>query len=128
MAAVTLALAGLLQAPGGESVVVPLLNQPLPGVCTFKRILGIGCPGCGLTRCFISLAHGDWAAAWRYNPAGILLFAAAAFQLPFRIFQIRRLRRGLPEWRSRGLDWCLWLIVFALLVQWVFRTMVPSWV
>lgn len=127
LAVIPLALAAVLQAPGGESVVIPILNVPLPELCTFKRLVGVDCPGCGLTRCFISLAHGDVVAAWRYNPAGILLFAAAVFQIPFRVFQLARMRRGLPAWRSRALDACLLFIAIALFVQWVFRTLVPSW-
>jgi hypothetical protein len=127
MAAVVLALSFFLEAPGGELVVVPLLDQPLPGVCTFKRVAGIGCPGCGLTRCFISAAHGDLAAAWAYNPAGIFLFAATAFQLPFRWIQLRRVRRGLQPLYSRTLNGCLWLLLFALVAQWVGRTVMTAW-
>jgi hypothetical protein len=128
MAAGVLALAFFLEAPGGELVVIPLLDQPLPGVCTFKRLAGIGCPGCGLTRCFISVAHGDMAAAWAYNPAGVFLFAATAFQIPFRWLQIGRLRRGLPPVRSQILNWCLWALMAALLVQWIGRTVLFGWV
>jgi hypothetical protein len=128
MAAGVLVLSFLLQAPGGELVVVPLIDQPLPGVCTFRRLVGIGCPGCGLTRCFISVAHGDLAAAWTYNPAGILLFAATVFQIPFRWLQLRRIRRGMAPLRSQALNGCLWLVVFALLVQWVGRTVFLGWV
>jgi hypothetical protein len=127
MAAVVLGLAFFLRAPGGEAVLLPLLNLPLPGVCTFKQFTGTGCPGCGLTRSFISIAHGDFAAAWRYNPAGMLLFAAAVFQLPFRTAQIWRVRRGLPEWRWRALDACLWLMAAALMIQWIVRAWAPGW-
>jgi hypothetical protein len=127
MATLVLALSCALRAPGGEVVMIPVLNRPLPGVCTFKRITGVGCPGCGLTRSFISLAHGDLGAAWRYNPAGVLLFAATAFQIPFRLYQIGRLRRGLPDLRWRALDWCLWLILAALAAQWVGRMVFPAW-
>jgi hypothetical protein len=127
MAAAVLLLSFLLRAPGGERVDVPWLGQALPGVCTFKRFTGAGCPGCGLTRSFISIAHGDLRAAWHYNPAGIPAFAAAVFQIPFRIAQIARIRRGRPAWRLRWLDWCLWLIVFALLAQWVGRMVFPTW-
>jgi hypothetical protein len=128
MAAAVLALSFVLKAPGGELVVIPVIDQPLPGVCTFKRLVGIGCPGCGLTRCFISVAHGDLAAAWAYNPAGILLFAAAVFQIPFRWVQLRRIRRGMAPLRSWALNCCLWFVLFALLAQWVGRTVFSQWV
>lgn len=127
MASSAVALSFLLRAPGGDPVLLPFLDQPLPGMCTFKRFAGVGCPGCGLTRCFVSLAHGDVRSAWAFNPAGILLFAAAVFQIPYRLAQISRIRRGLPELRWRALDWALWLILFALLAQWVVRTVDPTW-
>ena len=59
---------------GREQVIVPVLNRALPGTCTFRRITGFPCPGCGLTRSFISIAHGQFVDAWRFNPAGVAFF------------------------------------------------------
>lgn len=126
-ATVVLALSFVLRAPGGERVLLPGGELPLPGVCTFKRYTGLNCPGCGLTRSFISIAHGDLNEAWRYNPAGLLLFPAAVFQVPFRSYQIWRLRRGLPERRWPILNWGLWLLAAALVAQWVARLVFPTW-
>src|SRR5438034_10281836 len=53
-----LLLAVLMSTQGEDQVLVPIINQPLPGLCMTRRFLDVGCPGCGLTRCFISLAHG----------------------------------------------------------------------
>ncbi len=38
-----------------------------PSVCLFRNLLGRCCWGCGMTRAFFSLLHGDFAAAWDYN-------------------------------------------------------------
>ncbi|HEX3527203.1 MAG TPA: DUF2752 domain-containing protein [Thermoanaerobaculia bacterium] len=42
---------------------------PAPGlqnsICLFRRLTGIPCPGCGMTRAFAHLAKGEWAAAAR---------------------------------------------------------------
>jgi len=115
-------LALVLRVGGEEQVLLPLLNQPLPGTCTFKRYVGLDCPGCGLTRCFVSLAHGDVARAWSFNPMGMLLFAVVVFQVPYRLAQIWRVRRGWPE---MGLGWwgywSLLLIMAGLLIQWLIR-------
>ena len=54
-----------------SQVVIPFLKLPLPELCLMRRLASVDCPGCGLTRCFISLAHGDLPAAWSYNPAGL---------------------------------------------------------
>jgi hypothetical protein len=40
---------------------------PAPGsqntVCLLRRLTGLPCPGCGMTRAFAHLAKGEWAAA-----------------------------------------------------------------
>ena len=105
-----------------RQVLVPILGTPLPELCMFRRMTGTGCPGCGMTRCFISLAHGDWRSAWHYNPAGPLLFAILAFQIPFRLVQLYRIRRGLPELRTGWLPQVLFGILGLLMIgQWILR-------
>ena len=117
-----LAMALLLSVRGGTQVMVPLLGIPLPELCMTRRIWGLECPGCGMTRCFISLAHGELAAAWSYNPAGLLLFGIMAFQLPFRGYQLWRLRRGLPELAlTRAAQVGFAALGIALVVQWAMR-------
>jgi hypothetical protein len=103
-----------------QGVVMPWVNQPFPGICTFRRIVGINCPGCGMTRSFISIAHGQWARAWDFNPVGFLFFPVVAFQIPYRILQLTRIRRGQRELSLAGIDqWVLIIIAFALLTQWI---------
>lgn len=36
--------------------------------CAIKATTGLSCPGCGMTRLVISLAHGEIYQAFRYNP------------------------------------------------------------
>ena len=117
-----LALAVLLSIRGSTQVVVPFLGIPLPELCFLRRFTGIGCPGCGLTRCFISLAHGDLNAAWSYNPAGLLLFAIIAFQVPYRAVQLWRIRRGLAELQPGAVaQVALGVFAVALMGQWALR-------
>ena len=112
----------LLSVREERQVLVPLLGLPMPELCTFRRFTGMGCPGCGMTRCFISLAHGDLRAAWRYNPAGPLLFAILAFQIPFRLVQLACIRRGLPELRMGWWPQALFGVLGVLMVgQWLLR-------
>ena len=33
--------------------------------CPFRRLTGLPCPGCGLTRAWLHALRGDWAAAFR---------------------------------------------------------------
>jgi hypothetical protein len=105
-----------------RQVLLPVLGSPLPELCLMKRYTGHGCPGCGMTRCFISLGHGDLAAAWSYNPAGLWFYAIVLFQIPYRAVQLWRIRRGLPELRTGRLAQVSLGILAALMVgQWVLK-------
>jgi hypothetical protein len=122
---VVLALAATMSVRGETQVVPPLLSQPLPELCHSRRFFGIDCPGCGMTRCFISLAHGDLAAAWHYNPGGILLFGMLLIQLPYRTAQLWRLARGRAEWAPRRLTmWFSVALATALIGQWLWKMIV----
>ena len=122
-----LVAAAVLQVRGSEQVVLPLIDVPLPGTCTFKRFVGAECPGCGLTRSFVSLVHGDLTGAWTFNPAGILLFGFVAAQVPYRMLQIWRLRNGLAELQLRSYSlFILALLLGGLLLQWIVRIFLPG--
>ena len=105
-----------------RDVTAPFASIPLPGVCTFKRMTGLDCPGCGLTRCFVSLSHGRIWQAWEYNPAGLFLYGVAVFQIPYRIMQVRRLRQNRAE---IDLGWAgpsfLGVTAILLILQWAIR-------
>ena len=59
-------LAPTLQVQADQRVALFFLPDfPLPETCLSKTLWGIPCPGCGLTRSFIYLAHGDWRASGR---------------------------------------------------------------
>jgi len=51
----------------------------LPGVvlCPFRAVTGLPCPGCGMTRAFCALGHGDLSGAFGYNALAPFVFAAA---------------------------------------------------
>jgi hypothetical protein len=44
--------------------------------CLIKVIIGIECPGCGLTGAVQALLHGDLAAAWASNPLVFVVLPA----------------------------------------------------
>jgi hypothetical protein len=120
----TIVLAFILSTRDQTQVVLPLVNVPLPELCMSRRMFGVSCPGCGLTRSFIALARGNVAAAWAFNPAGLLLFAVVAFQVPFRIWQLARIRRGLPEIvLGRTAYMSLIAVTVLLVAQWALRLM-----
>lgn len=105
-----------------DRVVLRIWNLPLPESCWYKRLTGVGCPGCGLTRCVISLVHGEFLRAWHFNPAGYLFFAILVCQFPYRILQFWRISRGLPAWRpTRATSILVSLLAAVLIAQWVVR-------
>jgi hypothetical protein len=103
-----------------KQVSLPGMSIPLPELCYFRRGTGLDCPGCGLTRSFISLAHGQFLLACQYNVAGVLFFPVVAFQIPYRAAQLLRLSRGLAPWDLGSLAPSLFTGLFiVMLVQWV---------
>lgn len=71
-----------------------LVRDISPG-CTFRRITGIACPGCGGTRAARALLHGDIMGAVQHNlllPIGIAAFLAEYV----RLFLVHFTR--LPDW------------------------------
>jgi hypothetical protein len=44
-------------------------------VCLFRYLTGLPCPGCGLTRSFSCILHGEFARGYDYHPFGFLLLA-----------------------------------------------------
>jgi hypothetical protein len=100
---------------------VPLLHASLPAMCAWKSATGMDCPGCGLTRCFVAMAHGRWREAFRDHPVGMLLFAVLAAQLPYRGLQLGRIKRGKRELCWPGAWLGLWLLSALMLIQWVLR-------
>jgi len=119
IASVVVLLSMLMQVRNSQQVTIPFTEIPLPELCSFRRFTGMDCAGCGMTRCFISLGHGDLWSAWNYNPAGILLYAVVLFQIPFRAWQLWRIRRGQPGIHIGKYGYSV-MILFAVLMvaQW----------
>jgi hypothetical protein len=56
----------------------------VPHVCVAQALFGIPCPGCGITRSALAFLTGNIGQAWSMNPAGPVLCATTAFQVPLR--------------------------------------------
>ena len=78
--------------------VVSLFGFEVPTLCVWRLTTGISCPGCGMTRSFTFLAHGQVVEAFRMNALGPLLFVVVASQVPWQIYRIvGELRARLAE-------------------------------
>lgn len=69
---------------------VSLFGFDVPVLCTFRRFTGMSCPGCGLTRSFVFLAHGQLSLAFQMNPLGPIAFAWVVAQIPWRMVRLSR--------------------------------------
>ncbi len=57
----------------------------VPHICLFRGMLGVPCPGCGVTASLRSALKLDFRAAVRYNPAGLAVLALLLAQVPLRV-------------------------------------------
>jgi hypothetical protein len=87
-----------LAAVGATAIALAFAVSPAqvesgPIVCPFRLVTGLPCPGCGLTRSWVYLAHGDFSEALRANPFGYVTMAAAAVLI---VAVLAALVRGRP--------------------------------
>ena len=54
--------------------------------CPFHAITGFYCPGCGITRCIISLLHFDFYRAFRYNPLVFILLPFISAYILYKLY------------------------------------------
>lgn len=63
----------------GAVVIGCLVAEPFEkgrfSICFFHTLTNLPCPGCGLTRSFVWLLHGDVVKSVMFNPFGIVIFA-----------------------------------------------------
>ena len=91
----------------------------LPPLCGSRAVFGVDCPGCGLTRSIIHLAHGRWGESFAAHRLGWLMGLAILLQLPYRTLCL--LRAGgnpVPRAIRRTFTAC---IIVALLGNWLVK-------
>ena len=98
-------------------VLEPGKSTLLP-VCPFRLLTGFTCPGCGSTRGMHQLLHGNFAAAFEFNP--LLLLA-----LPFLVFALLRysyqVLSGQPIRHNPLAPKYIYTIFGVVLFFWIFR-------
>lgn len=92
--------------------------------CTFRKVTGIICPGCGSTRAMLELLHGHILKALYYHAALVLLVVMCAVYLITQTIKLI----------SKGRTWAMsfrvayvyvWLVVE--LAQYIIKLMVPGY-
>jgi hypothetical protein len=79
--------------------------QSGPNLCIWKNILGLPCPGCGLTRGVCFLVHGNWAEAARFNPLSFLAVGILASNILRGLFGCLANPRSKSARERRDQDW-----------------------
>jgi hypothetical protein len=87
--------AGGVAALGLACLFAPAGIEDGPVICPFRLVTGLPCPGCGLTRSWVYLTHGQWRDSFAAHPFGWLL-AAVAIVLAVAVVTARVRRQPAP--------------------------------
>ena len=91
-------------------------------LCPFRALTGYPCPGCGMTRAFSAIAHGEPLTAVLYNPLSPLLFVAGLLvwtSAAATLLNLESVRAALARLRPSTLACYLFLGI--MLIWWVVR-------
>ncbi len=61
-------------------LLLPLV-QYVPHICLMRELVGVPCPGCGISHSLRALLRLDYRAAWQANPAGLAVATCLCFQV-----------------------------------------------
>ncbi|MDP4090663.1 MAG: DUF2752 domain-containing protein [Bacillota bacterium] len=90
MALSSVILASFLFSVHDNASYIPIsVGIKIPNTCVFKLSTGHNCPTCGMTRSFISIGHGDFQDAFRYNSGGILTYILCLSCILYMAVKIR---------------------------------------
>lgn len=93
----------------------------MPG-CFFKKVTGLDCPGCGMTRATYATLHGRIGDAFRFNPVGMVLLPLALVGLGIEVIGWVR-GKPLPFRLNPG-RWGATIVAVIVIVFWIVRNFV----
>jgi hypothetical protein len=118
--AATIVLLSVILSPGtSQDDRVTIFGFKTPVLCLHRLIFNEPCAGCGLTRSFVSFAHGDVEASYKFHRLGIPLFIVILFQIPLRLYLMKVGINGYTSF-MRKLVWVPGVIcMIALFINWI---------
>lgn len=90
----------MLLTPSTEAVF--LFGWEVPPLCIFSAIFGVECFGCGLTRSFTYVGHGQFAEALALHKLGPIVYLLVLAQLPLRAWRLWQSRHPVGAGPSEG--------------------------
>jgi len=92
-----------------------------PSPCMSKNLLGLSCPGCGMTRSVTAAAHGDIVAALRWHALGPVLLVATLAAWVLIGAGLVAGKDYLPDLNRPVWTWSVVGFFVALVVYWLIR-------
>ncbi|MCZ7648020.1 MAG: DUF2752 domain-containing protein [Planctomycetota bacterium] len=96
-----------------------LSGTDLPPLCYSRRLFDADCPGCGMARAFVCVAHGEVGESLRWHRLGLALYGFFAAQLAYRVWLLRRGGDSAAPRAGKWLHYTGWVLVGALVVNWL---------
>ena len=98
---------------------IPVLPK-LP-LCGARHFLGFDCPGCGLTRSFAALTHGNLCASIYAHPMGVIIALWMIYMFLRAFFTLVAGRRPKELLKQGQRDLLMYVFLAGLLLQWIFK-------
>lgn len=98
---------------------VKISKLKLPAMCASRAYFNTDCPGCGMTRSFISLAHGKLDASLRLHRLAPALYCFFIIQILFRLWSLRGPHTLWHDRAGRINHYVGWVLIISLLANWV---------
>lgn len=89
--------------------------------CPFHTITGLHCPGCGSTRAFYQILHGNILAAFDLNPLMMLALPFICYALASEILFLATKKWILPKLNIKSI-W-IWVILVVVILYWILRNL-----
>jgi len=100
-----------LRVAGAAMICIAAVRPALPGtdlvLCPLRRVTGVPCAFCGMTRAVTAAVHGDFGASLFFNPGGLLIIALAVLLL--------------VAWRWRRAVVPVWAVLTFFALLWAYQ-------
>ncbi len=112
-------LLSLLLKPGNsQDDRVTIFGYKTPVLCLHRLLFNRNCAGCGLTRSFVSFAHGDIEGSYKFHKLGIPLFILVFLQIPIRAYLLKTGSAGYTNFVKKLICYPAVAAAIALIVNW----------